>query len=201
MGGYMLQKSTDIFLISLLVHAVVALALSLHGEGAFLMPDSFSYLPIAQNLVEHGVYSGDAVNLVPHNFRTPLYPLFLTPFVMLNVPIFFVAFAQGILVSLAAVFLYLLGRRLFSEKVAVSAAILLGIEPGGVFISNLILTESLFVFLFVPALFFGDPRHFPVSGNRTEILFADNSFFILSRKKWFRVRTKPPFEIGSIIVI
>lgn len=147
------QKTLDIFLLSLFLRVLLSFFLGLHGdEAVFLMGDSNSYIAIAQNLVAHGVYSADSETFAPHNWRTPLYPLFLVPFVWLKDSWFFVVTIQNVLVSFAVAMVYILGRKLFSERVAVGAAILFAIEPTGIFLSNLVLTEALFIFFFLPAL-------------------------------------------------
>jgi len=150
------QKVLTVFFVALLIRLLFLFILSWHGYGQdfWLSGDTGGYVGIAQNLATHGVYSSDSIGLVPENHRPPLYPLFLVPFVVSNSSVLVVGFVQNVLVSSAAVFLYVLGRKVFRESVAFGAALVFAIEPAGALLSNVLMSEALFVFFFVPAIFF-----------------------------------------------
>ena len=128
-------------------------ALSSFSEEKSLLyiSDSLTYLQVAQNVISHGVFSMEIMTNAPHpdNFRTPLYPLFLIPFVLAKTSLYTIVIVQNILFAAAMVGFYLLSRRLVSDQVAAIATILFSLEPMTALISSQIMTEPLFTSLFV----------------------------------------------------
>lgn len=122
-------------------------------QSLFYVADSYHYVQVAKNLIEHGVYSME-ISDAPHpdNFRTPLYPLFLLPFVWLGTSFYTPVVAQILIVSGGMAIIYLLARRVFDEKVAAIGALLFALEPFGALINVQLLTEAIFIPLFVSAI-------------------------------------------------
>ncbi|MDP3784929.1 MAG: hypothetical protein Q8R12_02530 [bacterium] len=152
---------------------------SFDSEKSLLyVADSLTYLQTAQNMLEHGVYSME-ISQAPHpdNFRTPLYPVFLVPFVYLESSLYFPALANALLMSLAAAFVFIFGRKIFDGKVAAGGAFLFALEPIGAIISSQIMAEALFMFFLVPALF--ELGFYVRDGKRRE-LFLGALFLALS---------------------
>ena len=148
----MTRRALGVFVLALIVRLIFLAALAPQGDAALIVGgDSEAYVGIAENLAESGTYASTEA-LIPDNHRPPLYPLFLVPFVKLGASLSLVALVQDVLVSLAVLFLYLLGRSVFGERVALSAAALLALEPFGAYLSNLMLSEGLFLFLFTPSV-------------------------------------------------
>lgn len=116
--------------------------------------DSSSYFNISQNLLHHGAYSlSQSPPLVPDSFRLPGYPFFLYFFQLLGFPIVLIIFIQMMLGSGTVVLTYLLGKKFLSEKVASAAAFLLCIEPTSVFYSTFVMSDTIFVFLIMLAIY------------------------------------------------
>jgi 4-amino-4-deoxy-L-arabinose transferase-like glycosyltransferase len=125
------------------------------GEPGFLYyGDSEGYLNLAKNLVLHGVFSQESASpYAPDLFRTPIYPIFIIPFYFLFKSVAMVILAQNIISALTAVLVYKMGKIIFSEKVGLAAGIFFAVEPHIAYWSNELLSETLFVFLFVTSLF------------------------------------------------
>ncbi len=109
--------------------------------------DSASYADLSHNLFYHGMYSSSGTfPPVPESFRLPGYPFFLFLFEILPFPLIFAILVQIAFASGSVVLLYLLGKRFLSEKTGFIAAILFCIEPMSVFMSVLIMSDTIFVF-------------------------------------------------------
>jgi 4-amino-4-deoxy-L-arabinose transferase-like glycosyltransferase len=146
------MNTKKIFIIIFLVAFLIRLAalLSFEEEKSLIyISDSLTYLQVAENLIEHQVYSME-ISDTPHadNFRTPLYPIFLVPFVWLETSLYAPAIAQLLIVSAAIALFFLLARKIFSEKVSIIATTLFALEPFGALIESQIMTESIFILFF-----------------------------------------------------
>ncbi len=141
-----------IFSIAMLMR-LVALR-SFAGEKSLIyVNDSLTYLQVSKNLLEHRVYSMEiAPNPHPDNFRTPLYPLFLIPFVWSKASLYVVAIIQNIIASIGLVIFYFLAKKLVTPNIAFGATLLGALEPFTALINSQILTEAIFIPLFLSAL-------------------------------------------------
>lgn len=115
--------------------------------------DSQTYLQTAKNIIKHGVYSME-ISDTPHpdNFRTPLYPLFLIPFVWLKTSLYVPAIIQSFLMSIGVGLFFVIGQKIFNRHATLMAAILFALEPLGALFSVQIMTEAIFTPLFVLAI-------------------------------------------------
>lgn len=134
----------------LIVAAVVRLGLlaagvARMGVSALLSPDTSSYLIPGRNLVLHGRYFADGA---PDLFRTPGYPLFLGFFSLAGLHA--AAVANVILSVFSVILVWRLGRAVCgNERVALIAAWLFALEPVSVAMSVSLLSETLFLALFL----------------------------------------------------
>ena len=145
---------------------------SFDSERSLLyVADSLNYLQTAKNMLAEGIYSTE-ISQTPHpdNFRTPFYPAFLVPFVYLKTSLYLPALAGAILMSLAAVFVFIFGKKIFDRKIAVGGAFLFALEPVGAIISSQIMAEALFMLFFVPAVF--ELGVYVKSGRRRELFLG-----------------------------
>lgn len=120
----------------------------------FFTPDARLYRKLSRNLVRHGKYatfSSKKGVFVPETARTPGYPAFLAIIRLCtpqNVPMrYIVAIVQCILGALTSGLVYLLSRKLFNQTAAVIAGFLATWDITSSTIANLMLSDSLFVFL------------------------------------------------------
>lgn len=110
--------------------------------------DSYSYWQNAYNLFHHGIFSQSYKGtLQPDYFRTPIYPLFLLPFINSSGGAGIVFF-QIILSSLSSLLIALAAFELFkNSRLALIAGLILALDIPSIVFSQLVLTETLFVFL------------------------------------------------------
>lgn len=134
------------FLWVLAVAVIVRLALLVPMDDLTLVMDERQYQEIAVNLVEG---RGFMLSDKPTSWRPPLYPFVLSLVYRAagtTDPLAARVFQAGLsLINLVLV--YLLGRRLFGERVALGAAVIFAVYPSFVFYNNHLLTEGLFTFL------------------------------------------------------
>lgn len=119
----------------------------------FLTGDTGYYRILAQNLLNYGVFSAVKEGpLVPESFRTPGYPAFLALTYAVVGNWTGVMFIQTLISALAPLFLYLIGKELFGEKIAFWAVIIFIIDPTRIFLSVIALSDALFVVVFLASL-------------------------------------------------
>jgi len=144
------NKVILIFSIALTIRLMFGLGLFFSGQELYSQAgDAPDYIQTAQNFLEKRIWSADSGNNPqPDNLRTPIYPLFLSIFLLLKIPLFYVAVFQDLLMAVTAVCIYGLGRRIFSEKVSFFSAIIFALNPylASTFISKSIMTEPTAIF-------------------------------------------------------
>jgi hypothetical protein len=143
---------------------VVALALALRGiffiaylikfgDAGLGYGDTRIYLDIADNLLKSGHFSIlPAPDIIPDSYIAPGYPFFLAFFKIFTNALWPVGLVQVILGGVTALFVYRLGG-LWGKRIGLISALLFALEPTMAFWTPLILTEALYTFLFVLALY------------------------------------------------
>ena len=110
--------------------------------------DETHYQSIAENIYNHKEFA--LRSDPPSSMRPPLYPAFLSIiyYITGGVDLNVVRVIQ-IVLSLATVYMvFLLGRRLFSEKAGLLASLIFAVYPSFLFFTHFLLTEVLFTLLF-----------------------------------------------------
>jgi len=134
-----------LFAISFIVHLAMSAFLYQQFEKRILFfenEDAHSYLNLAKSLVAGEGFSRDGN---PSAYRTPMYPLFLSLFYFLHLPMpWALLIAQNLIASFSGVLLYKLGRMLFSERVGQLAGYIYVLEPYMLMTANLATTETFF---------------------------------------------------------
>ena len=117
-----------------------------------LIYDEIGYFQLAEHFTKNLDF-----NIQPWDtYRTPGYPLFVSLiFSIFGINPMMVYFFQ-ILLSLGSIYtVYLIGKELFNEKIAIIAALILSFEPDHLFFTYSLVTDTLFVFtLLLTTLFF-----------------------------------------------
>src|SRR3989344_1689930 len=132
--------------------AVIFVAQSKGLDPARLTGDATGYVLLAQNILEHQVFSFSRQEpLVPDSFRAPGYPLFLAGLFSIFHSWIAVLIAQALLVSAAPVLLYILLRP-YHERAAWWGSILFAFEPVRLFTSSTLLSDALFTCLSLGSL-------------------------------------------------
>jgi len=113
------------------------------------------YLRNALNLISQHTFSLNTyAPFMPDMYRPPLYVLLTAFFLWSGAPLFFLIMLQNILAGFVAVLTYRLGILVFSSfKIGLGAALLVSLEPLSVYWNNLLMSDSLFTFLFVWAAY------------------------------------------------
>lgn len=117
-----------------------------------LSVDASSYHALAQNLIEHGIFTSPVdppynVNL-PATFRPPLTPLFLAAmYVLLGVNITWGRLGLSIISAFSCGLTYILGARLFDRWTGMLAGLLSCVYPFFLLLVHVPLTEGLSIFL------------------------------------------------------
>ena len=149
------NKVILIFSAALAIRLIFGLGLFFSGQELYSQTgDAPDYIQTAQNFLEKRIWSADpGANPQPDNLRTPVYPLFLSIFIFLKIPLFFAAVFQDLLMAITAVFVFTLGRRIFSEKNAFWSALIFALDPylSSTFISKSIMTEPIAIFFLTVA--------------------------------------------------
>ncbi len=116
-------------------------------EDKLYFPDSARYDRTASNLVLGRGFDSA--------WPTPLYPIFLSLIYSLFGHSFLAVRIVHSVIGTASIFIiYLLGKEMFSGKVGLLAGLLGAIYPFFIFFTGLILTETLFIFLFLCLMLF-----------------------------------------------
>jgi hypothetical protein len=115
-----------------------------------LVLDEVRYKWYADNLTQ-GFYSPqDNITL----WNGPGYPLFLVPFVLLKLPVFFLKFLNAILTYCAVVVFFITLKSLFPERKILIPVYLLALNPVMLFDMPFLLTESLTILLICSITYF-----------------------------------------------
>ena len=180
-------------------------------DGEYLEEDSGYYIRLATVLREHHEFSQSTrPPFSPQIFRTPGYPAFLVFLHELGMgnP-YWTAFWQELIYGLAVFLFYHYGKSFFGEKLIRIGVIYLLLEPGGLSIPKMILSEALFLPFFFAGLFaighylrFANWRYLALSGAvmgigayiRPAIMFFPViaaltlvAFAFRDRKRWLHV--------------
>ena len=117
--------------------------------------DSADYARLADNLLTRGVFSLSAeASFDPEIFRTIGYPLFAAGIKWLFGSFTGVVAAQIILAALTAWIIFKIGERVVTRGVGLTAAVLYLLEPGVIFHTITIMSDTLFVFLITLVIYF-----------------------------------------------
>lgn len=135
--------------------AAFFLMIQQEGVDVFSESDAKIYIQIAKNILNYKVFSwSQEMPLIPDSFRMPLYPLFLAFIFSFTSKIWFVSIIHNILSAATCVLIFLIGKKVFNQKVGLLAAFILALEPHRAVYSNFVLTEPLFTFFLVVTIYF-----------------------------------------------
>lgn len=154
---------------SWIVPAVVALGVRLCWIrwGAWTSPDVESYLKLAENLRFHQVlgFSTSNGNVIPSTLRPPLYPGLIAAFWWgESAPITEMLLLQVVLGSLTVALVYQIACDSFGKRVALLASFSMAVAPMTCQHTAILLTETLFTFLFVLGIFLWGRKRFVLCG-------------------------------------
>lgn len=154
--SFLARYKIEIFLfgLSFLVQMVVfALVIKFGSAGFLWSSDTESYFTLAKNLLSRGGFF-IRPEWGPSAFRTPLYPMFVVALYWLVPKLSFVILIQNILGAVSVILVYRFAKYIFGSKVAILTSILFLIESQRLHVVNQLMSETLFIVFFVPALYF-----------------------------------------------
>lgn len=124
---------------------LLAITLAHVGTSALITADTASYIEPGRNLLFHGRFVADGA---PDLLRTPGYPLFLAITSLSGLPA--AALANVVLSVFTVLLVWRLGRAICDDgRVALGAAWIFAFEPLSVVNSTILLSETLFLALFL----------------------------------------------------
>ncbi len=135
-----------LFLFSFLLRALFVLTTPLPE-----FEDASTYSWPAWNLIHGNGYSQDKEPpYLPTARRGPTYPLFLAGiYLLFGRDYLVVRLAQAFIGAVTCILVYMMAKRVFDQKIAITSAILTAILPSLISYTNHIVTEVLFTFLLV----------------------------------------------------
>lgn len=134
----------DIWLLLLPLLLVYILVVLIAGDPVNLSGDEGRYLKFADNLL-HGYYSPPFPNM--NLWNGPGYPLFISPFLALDVPLQGIRLANAFLLYFCLIMVYKTIRQYCSPTVALLSVVMLGSFFPAYLMLKYLLTESLSWFL------------------------------------------------------
>ena len=123
-----------------LLALVLRVGLALTVDEALLWPDSKWYFDTAEQ-ISAGKGIGNSIT------RAPLYPYFLSVLFLVSHRVLFVRVCESVLAALAVVLVGLIGRRLFSDRVGLLAALAAAVYPYFVYLPSAQVSDNLVTFL------------------------------------------------------
>lgn len=122
------------------------------GAHAFAASDSQEYVGLAKTMLSAHRFALTP-NGPPDAFRTPGYPAFVAATLYLFGSFNILIALQILLGAFSCVLIYLLGARYFSRGIGLFAAIVYTLDPTTMFLASTVLSETLYMFLFLLAVF------------------------------------------------
>ncbi len=146
-----MRKATLIFFLALFLRGALIFIWHQTGHGHHISDDGTGYYDLAQNLITGNGFSsyGKATT-----HRPPLYPFFIAFFMKLQTPFpLGVQVGQAVLGALSCGILFLIGRRVFDERVGLVASLIQTIDYASVRQVVATMPEILFVFFLLAGFY------------------------------------------------
>ena len=154
-----LKKSVFIYFLALGLGLIILILVARHAEWS-VSPymtgfDTIEYSIIAKNLLENHTFSKSfAAPFIPNFFRSPGYPFWLAFIYLIFGSLKPAIFLGMIIFAFSAPLTYLITREVFSEKLAFWTGIIFALEPRMAFSVPFLLSEQIFMPLFLLSIFF-----------------------------------------------
>ncbi|MGC8897336.1 MAG: glycosyltransferase family 39 protein [Bacteroidota bacterium] len=146
LGKLVMNRSASLLIVSfvaVLIRIIYLIEISSSPFFSNLFSDSAIFDGWAKTIVRTGDWLGDEAF-----FMAPLYPYFLAlMYTVFGHSLVMVRVVQSFIGVISVLFLYLVGERIFNRSVAFVAALVMGVYPVLVYFDNMILVETLQVFL------------------------------------------------------
>lgn len=149
------KKSILIFVIVFLAElSAILVLIQINGIEIFFRGDGRDYQNLANNLIHHQTLAiTPNPPYLPTSFRTPIYPFWLSLIYFIFKSYNAVIFIGAFVFALSSPIVYVIGREIFTEKIAMIAAFLSGLEPWALFQSGFLSAEQIFMPLFLLSVY------------------------------------------------
>lgn len=149
------KKPTFLFLLMLGLELAMIFALSQkNGIEIFFRGDGLDYQNLAKNLIYHQtLIITPTPPYLPTNFRTPIYPFWLALIYLIFKSFIPAIFIGAAIFALSAPLVYLIGREIFSEKIAFISAIIFSLEPWIIYQAGFLAAEQIFLPIFLLSIY------------------------------------------------
>jgi len=160
------KKMMAVFFLALAIRLGLFVAIAPWKDNVWQERIAFSdaggYHQIAINLLEHRVYSvyplsSSGVPIAHRDpiLRTPLYPFFVAGiYAISGYRVYMVLLLQIMIGALSCLIIYKIGTLLFDKKVGLLAGCLLAVDFVSLLYANMLMTETMFTFLFLVSIYF-----------------------------------------------
>ena len=117
--------------------------------------DSQEYFDLAENILEYKqfIYPNPRGELVHETFRSPAYPFILSSVIFLFGSVNPITFIQIFILGFSVVIIYKIGLLFFDKRISLIAAILYLFEPGSIYHSFFVISETFFVFFLLLSVY------------------------------------------------
>lgn len=149
------RKEIFLFLLMLVLELAMIFILSQrNGSSIFFRSDGMAYQMLVRNIINNGAFSlDDRAPFIPTDYRTPVYPAWLAILYLIFNSFKPAIFIGAAVFALSAPLVYLIGKEIFSEKIAFIGAILFAVEPWVIFQGGFLAAEQIFLPTFLLAIY------------------------------------------------
>ncbi len=149
------KKEIFLFFLMLTLELVMIFTLSQrNGLSIFFRSDGYQYQTLVLNLINRGVFSlDDQAPFIPTDYRTPGYPAWLAIIYLIFKSFKPAIFIGAVIFAISAPLVYLIGKEIFSEKIAFISAILFAVEPWAIFQGGFLAAEQIAAPVFFLAIY------------------------------------------------
>lgn len=163
------RSEKTIFILVFAAHFIFAVICKIKfGDHVFIShADSYYfYLQGAKNLLQSGTLSvASHAPFYPDAYHTPAYQLLLAGLLYLKLPFLLIIGIQNLLIAASAIIVHRIGLYVFnSDVIGLFAAIAAGFEPMSFYWGNLFMSDTMFSFLFLYAIYYFIKRNYLAFG-------------------------------------
>lgn len=140
------QDHRKIIFLIFIASFIVRLCFVFYLDKKFYFDDEYEYWKMVNNFLSgKGLMVAETLKA----YRPPLYPLFLAMLVKMHAGIPGIRIVQSFISAVTCILIYIVGKKIYNEKVAIMSACISAIYPFFIFYTGFLLTETLFIFLVV----------------------------------------------------
>lgn len=151
-----MKPEYKILIIAFLLRAIPFVYVANFNPNGVLLFDSYNYLQIADNLINHNIFSasGEGYQLIHDIRRTPTFPIFIVGLKKISNKLIWIASIILLIGSINVLLVYKICNLIFNQqKLKYLATFLVAIDIPSIYFSGVIMTESVFTFLLLISIY------------------------------------------------